>query len=142
LQKLRRGKGIVKDKIILKGMRFYGHHGYFEAEKSLGQWFNVDVEIVLDLSKAALSDALEETINYAALYQVIKRAVEQGRSFDLIEAVAGRIMKGCFQFNKVEAVKVRVEKPQVPLGGPIDYTAVELERTREEWEAQQVEGNS
>ena len=124
----------MQDKIILKGMRFYGYHGNLPAEKALGQWFQVDVELTLDeLSKAAATDALEYTLNYAALYAGIK-LIMQGASVNLIETLAGRIMDNCFQFYKVTAARVRVEKPQAPLGGPLEYAAIELSRSREEWQ--------
>jgi len=127
----------MEDKMILKGMRFYSSHGNLPAEKALGQWFQVDVELSLDdLSKAAATDALEHTLNYVALYAGIKMIME-GPSVNLIETLAGRILDNCFQFYKVTAVRVRVEKPQVPLGGPLDYAAIELYRSRQEWQAAQ-----
>jgi dihydroneopterin aldolase len=124
----------MQDKMILKGMRFYGFHGNLPAEKALGQWFQVDVELTIDdLSKAAATDALEHTLNYAALYAGIKIIVE-GSSVNLLETLAGRIMDICFEFYKVTDARVRVEKPQAPLGGPLEYAAIELVRSRQEWQ--------
>jgi dihydroneopterin aldolase len=134
-----KGEIIVQDTMILKGMRFYGHHGHLEAEKILGQWYEVDVALTMDLSRAAVSDALEDTLNYAALYEVIRLAVERGKDLNLIEALAGRILDCCFQFTRVESVDVQVKKPQVPLGGPVAYAAVQLQRTRSQWENQRRE---
>ena len=119
------------DKIILKGMRFYGRHGCLPAELELGQWFTVDMELTLDLSRAAGSDDLQDTLNYAELYERVKGVVE-GPSVALIEALAGRLIEIAFAFERVEKVKVLLKKPQAPLGGPLDYAAVELERRREE----------
>ena len=56
------------DKIILSGMVFYGFHGMSEAEQELGQRFDVDLVVRLDLSKAGASDMLEDTISYTHLY--------------------------------------------------------------------------
>jgi dihydroneopterin aldolase len=123
----------MQDKMILKGLRFYAQHGQLPAEKALGQWYQIDVELSMDLTKALVSDALEDTLNYAALYEVIKSAV-QGPSLDLIEALAGRILDCCFMFSKVEAAKVCVLKPQAPLKGPLDYAAVEVCRNRQQWQ--------
>ena len=118
-----------KDKIILKGMRFYGWHGCLPAELELGQWFEVDIEVSLDLSNAGKSDDLMETLNYAELYNRIKEVIE-GPSFALIEALASKVLDVCFAFSQVEKAKVLLKKPQVPLGGPLDYAAVEIERRR------------
>ena len=120
-----------QDKIILKGMRFYGYHGYLAAERELGQWFEVDVELTVDISAAADSDDVEYTVNYAEVYAGIK-AVAESESLALIEALAAKIVRACFAFVRVEHVKVLVKKPQAPLGGPLDYAAVEMERSRGE----------
>ncbi|MCL1804532.1 MAG: dihydroneopterin aldolase [Clostridiales bacterium] len=117
------------DKIILKGMRFYGRHGCLPAELELGQWFEVDMELSLDLTKAGKSDDLRDTLNYAELYEGAKAVVE-GPSFALIEALAEKLIGLCFDFSQVEAAKVLLKKPQAPLGGPLDYAAVELVRRR------------
>jgi dihydroneopterin aldolase len=117
------------DKIILKGMRFYGRHGCLPAELELGQWFEVDLELTLDLRKAAKSDDLRDTLNYAEIYSRVKELVE-GPSFALIEALAERVLGICFAFNQVEKAKVLLKKPQAPLGGPLDYAAVEMELSK------------
>ena len=118
-----------KDKIILKGMGFYGHHGWLPAEQDLGQWFEMDLELTLDLSAAGESDDLEKSLSYAEVYDKIK-ALAEGPSFSLIEALAAGVIKICFEFEQVQRAKVVLKKPQVPLGGPLDYAAVEMERSR------------
>ena len=44
------------DKIILNGCRFYGYHGAFVEEQTLGQIFVVDLELAVDLTRASQSD--------------------------------------------------------------------------------------
>lgn len=117
------------DKIILRGMRFHGRHGYLPAERELGQWFEVDLELTLDLSRAGKSDDIQDTLNYADLYDRIKAVVE-GPPFALIEALAEKLIGICFSFEQPESVKILLKKPQAPLGGPLAYAAVELERRR------------
>jgi len=117
------------DKIILKGMRFYGYHGVFPAERELGQWFEADLELTVDLSAAGGSDALANTVNYAEVYGRIKSIME-GAPVDLIETLAAKLIEACFTFIQVEKVRVLLKKPQAPLGGPLDYAAVEIERSR------------
>ena len=58
------------DRIILKGMQFYGFHGVNPEERTLGQTYVVDLEVELDLQPAGRSDNLEDTISYTQLYRV------------------------------------------------------------------------
>ena len=120
-----------EDTILLKGMRFYGYHGVLPEEQVLGQWFEIDVELTTDLSQAGQSDDIAQTINYAEVYTQLKAATE-GSPTALIEALADRLMRVCFTFDGVEKVKICVKKPQAPLGGPLDYCAVTMTRTRED----------
>lgn len=119
-----------QDKIILSGMAFYGYHGANPEEKELGQRFIVDLEVERDLRPAGQRDDLAATVNYSHLYRTVKEVVE-GRSFDLIEAVAEGIATNVLQRFPVDSAMVRVRKPEVPIKGSVlDYAAVEIRRRR------------
>ena len=118
------------DKVILKGMRFFGYHGCLDAERELGQWFVFDLELTMDLSVAGDRDTLTDTLDYAGVYEKVK-SVAEGPPMALIEALAAAVIRACFTFPRVDRVKVLVKKPQAPLGGPLDYAGVEMERSRE-----------
>ena len=126
----------MQDKINLKGMRFFACHGNLPEEKRLGQWFEVDVELTLDLAAAGASDQMGDTLNYVAVYKMVKMIME-GPSVNLIEALASRINYCCLQFDKVEKARVAVRKPQVPLGGPLDYVEAVIERSRRDYPSQE-----
>lgn len=64
------------DKIILKNCRFYGYHGAFAEENMLGQIFVVNAILSVDLSKASLSDELEDTVHYGMVFDCIKNQAE------------------------------------------------------------------
>lgn len=119
------------DVIRLLGMEFYGYHGVFEAEKELGQRFEVDVELHRDLKQAADSDDLDVTLNYVDVYTVVKDIVEE-RTFNLIEAVAEEIASTILSSFPVAGVTVRVRKPHVSLGGLLRTVEVEIERWLED----------
>ena len=53
---------MVSDKLFLEDVRFYGRHGVTRAEQAVGAWFSVDVELALDLTVAARTDSLGETV--------------------------------------------------------------------------------
>jgi dihydroneopterin aldolase len=115
------------DRLILKGMRFYGFHGNRPDEKQLGQWFEIDLIVFTDLTEVAASDDLERGLNYSALYKGIKAIVE-GPSVNLIETLAGRIMDFCLSQPQAAGARVLVKKPQAPLKGPLDYAGAQMER--------------
>ena len=117
------------DQIQIKGLRAFGRHGVFDQEKRNGQTFVVDVVLERDLSDPAASDALGDTVDYATLAQQVADAVRMTR-FDLIEALAGHIADLALADPSVEAVEVRVAKPEAPMQVDLQEVAVVLRRTR------------
>ncbi|HAQ06150.1 MAG TPA: dihydroneopterin aldolase [Bacillus bacterium] len=118
------------DKIHVNQMEFYGYHGVFPEETKLGQRFGVDLTVEVDLSKAGHSDNLEDSINYAELYQACKEVVE-GEPYKLVEAVAERIASIILGlFPSVNKCHVKVIKPDPPIPGHYKSVAVEITRGR------------
>ncbi len=117
----------MTDRIVLTNLRFEGTHGYYEWERAAPQPFEVDVELHLDLAPAGTSDDLAKTVDYGRAYDLVRDVVET-RTFALIEAIAEAIASGLLAAFELEAVVVRVRKPAVQLGGPLDHAAVEIVR--------------
>ena len=93
------------------------------------QPFEVDVELVLDLQRAGVDDDLTRTVDYGKVYEVVQSIVES-TSFRLLEAIAEAISHELLADFDVDEVGVRVRKPAVKLGGPLDYAGVEIRRRR------------
>ncbi len=111
-------------------MEFYGYHGVFPEETRLGQRFVVNLTVETDLSKAGRSDSLEDSINYADLYQTCKEIVE-GEPYKLVEAVAEKIAEAVLErFSTVELCHIKVIKPDPPIPGHYKSVAVEITRGR------------
>ena len=108
-------------------MVFYAHHGYYEAERELGQRFELDIEVTCDLKEAAKNDDLKKTIDYRTVYAIAKDAFEKEK-FKLLESVADRIASQILLTHAVESVLVRVRKPHVPLKGFLDHVEIEIRR--------------
>ena len=118
------------DRIILKGMRFYGYHGVNSEEKALGQSYVVDLEADVDLTVPGATDRLEDTISYTLIYRTVKSVVE-GDSQNLLESVAQTIADRLLAELPLDGVRVRVKKPNPPVkGSVIEYAAVEIYRQR------------
>lgn len=119
----------VADRIVLAGMKFFAHHGALVVERTEGQEFTVDVELEADLAEAARTDDLAHTVDYRLVYDVVKETM-QGESRQLLETLAETIARRLLSLDRVEAVTVRVRKPQVRLPGPLQYSSVEIRRER------------
>ncbi|MHB8158257.1 MAG: dihydroneopterin aldolase [Desulfocucumaceae bacterium] len=118
------------DRIILKGMKFYGNHGVLAHEKELGQVFEVDVELSLDLKPAGASDDLNLSVSYADVFGAVEEVVT-GRAMNLIEAVAERIATVILErFGTVREVGITLKKPSAPVMGAFEYMGVQITRGR------------
>lgn len=117
------------DRIVLKDMAFYAHHGVLPEERQRGQVFFVDVEVECDLHPAGHSDDLRDTLDYRAVYRCVQ-AVLTGPPRALLESVAEEVAHRLLELPPVQAVWVEVRKPHVDLGGPVGFAAVRIERRR------------
>jgi 7,8-dihydroneopterin aldolase/epimerase/oxygenase len=116
--------------IELRSLVVFGHHGYLEEERRLGQRFLVDLWVDVQGS-ADETDRIEETVDYRRLAALV-REVFGGRERLLLEGLAGAIADGILErFATVERARVRVRKPDVVLDPPVEYAAVVVERVRE-----------
>jgi dihydroneopterin aldolase len=116
------------DRIELRGMSFYGHHGVREAERDQTQEFRVDIEVDADLAEAGQSDRLADTIDYTKVRDAVRDVIE-GPSRQLLESLAGAIAERVLSMPRVSAVSVRVAKRPASMQ-PIDAAAVQIKRTR------------
>jgi 7,8-dihydroneopterin aldolase/epimerase/oxygenase len=119
----------MTDRIVLRNIRLQGRHGYYDHELESEQPFEVDVELVLNLQPAGLDDDLEQSVDYARVYEVVSQIVES-TSYRLLEALAEAISHEILADFPVDEVGVRLRKPAVQLGGPLDYAGVEVWRRR------------
>ena len=111
--------------IELEGMEFKAYHGCLEQEKVRGNEFVVDFRGELDLSAAAGSDNLNDTLNYAEIYDIV--AEEMSVPSELLENVAGRILKAIEkQFPQLVSFSVRVSKKRPPVDGVTQWSRVTL----------------
>ncbi len=118
------------DRIELMGMEFFGYHGCLDVERSLGQKFIVDAKLYFSLDRAGKSDALEDTVNYAAVFATIRSIVE-GEPVKLIECLAERIAAELLAVYPLDAVGIAVHKPAAPIAGRFADVNVQIRRSRQ-----------
>jgi len=98
------------DKIFIKNLRVIGILGVNPYEQRKPQRIRISLEVTTDISEAAKNDDVKQTIDYSTLSHHINDYIDTNRFFTieaLIEALAQEILK----FDRVNAVKLRIEKP-------------------------------
>ena len=120
------------DHIVMSEMRFHGYVGVFPEEKERGQIFIVSCDMLFDKIPGAVTDRLEDTVDYAAVYEVIKEEVTTSKC-DLIEhlayEIAGKVLKVS---DLIKSVEITVSKPEAPVNGNFKTMLTRITRERGE----------
>ncbi|MEO5832883.1 MAG: dihydroneopterin aldolase [Nakamurella sp.] len=111
----------MTDSITLTGLEVFGRHGVFEFERDRGQPFVVDVTVWMDLTRAATSDDVADTLHYGELAAYAAEVIA-GEPRDLIETVASEIADGVMARWPALAVEVTLHKPTAPI--PLEFADV------------------
>ena len=117
------------DRLAIKGIEVFGHHGVFDFERRDGQPFVVDLVLGVDTRPAAASDELADTVDYGALTLRVKEAVESD-PVDLVETVAQRVADVCLSDDRVGWAEVTLHKPQAPIEAAFHDVALTIHRSR------------
>jgi dihydroneopterin aldolase len=112
--------------VELAGLEIPGRHGVEDRERGSEQPFLYDVE--LELAEPVVDD-IAHTADYREVAALV-REVSERRQFKLIESLAAAVAEALLERFAAERVRVRVRKPEVRLGAPLDYTAATVERSR------------
>ena len=106
---------LTESYICLHEVRFYAFHGVMPQERSVGGEFLVSVKVGYPLEKAMISDDVADTLNYAELYELVKKEMMQPSG--LLEHVMGRIVEAIEKaFPEVASVEVKIKKVNPPMG--------------------------
>lgn len=118
------------DSINIVDLEIFANHGVFAEENALGQKFLVSATLYADLRAAGASDALEDSIDYGAVCHLIDARV-RATQFKLIERVAQDVAETVLAaYPAVARIAVEVKKPWAPIGLPLSYASVRIERSR------------
>lgn len=120
----------MSDSIEIKGIRGFGYHGVFDHERENGQEFLVDISLNVDLQKAAVSDLVEDTVDYGSVCNLVLGAIV-GPPVALIEKLASHIADLLLSnYLLIDSVVVVVHKPQAPVEVDFEDIAIRIERSR------------
>jgi dihydroneopterin aldolase len=112
--------------VELAGLELAGRHGVEDWEREQEQPYLYDLE--LEFAEPA-TDRIEETVDYREVVELV-RAVSESRQFQLLESIAAAVADALLERFPLERARVRVRKPQVQLGVPVEHTAASVERSR------------
>ena len=110
--------------ITIQGIRLYAYHGHLPEEAKLGGHFIVNVWVTIDTSIVEITDDLNDTVDYVKIIAIVKE--QMAIRSDMIEHPAKRIVDAILPLNKVEKVKVEVEKIQPPIDVSFDKISVTI----------------
>jgi dihydroneopterin aldolase len=105
----------MSDSIALRGIRVFGRHGANPGERDVPQPFDVDVHLEIDLAAARRSDALADTLDYAALHRTIVRIVTT-TSYALLERLGDDLLASILTDARVARASVSIAKPALLAG--------------------------
>jgi len=109
--------------IELKKMLFHAYHGVMKQELIVGNTFQVDLKLFLDLSQAVQTDNLEDTVNYADIFNLVKE--EMATPSHLLEHIAGRIVQKIKQkYPAISKITIRLAKLNPPVQGEVQEAAI------------------
>lgn len=110
------------------GLEIFGFHGVLPEEREQGQRFLYDITVIAH-DAGTRTDKLNDTIDYTAVVACVQE-ISAKRRFNLIEALAATIADELIARFDASRVRVRVCKPEVELGVPVEFTAATVERSR------------
>jgi 7,8-dihydroneopterin aldolase/epimerase/oxygenase len=115
----------MTQKIEIRGLRIFGHHGVMEHERKNGQYFVVDAKIWIDSERAAATDDISNTVSYAEIAQLISKNVGKN-PVNLLETLSQRLADEVLFAASPWATKVKitVSKPDAPIDLFFDTVAV------------------
>lgn len=120
------------DKILIRNLKIFAHHGVLDEEKANGQYFIFDIDAFVDISLPCKTDRVEDTVNYALMVERITDIFTSQKD-DLIERAAQRVADGLFEeFERISALRILLKKPDAPIDADFEWVGVEINRKRED----------
>ncbi|WP_088329823.1 dihydroneopterin aldolase [Lacimicrobium sp. SS2-24] len=113
------------DKIVIEGLRLESLIGVYDWERTAPRPLRVDLTLELDLSAAARSDNVVDTIDYARVAEILEKVAQQSQYF-LLEALANAMLNALFENFTLHKATLKLSKPDILANA--DNVAIELTR--------------
>ena len=120
----------MNDYIEIDNLVVFANHGVFHEEKVMGQRFMISLKLYSDISVAANTDDITQSINYGEVCGFVIDFTKTHRA-KLIEKAAQDIAYALLdKYSLLQKVEVQVKKPWAPIGLPLDNVLVNVTRGR------------
>lgn len=116
--------------VEITGLSLYTHHGVSEAEREVGQRLVLDLRLDVGDTDATVTDAIEDTVDYAEVCQLVALIAQQ-RSHKTLERLCSTIADRLLGDYELEGVWVKATKPEPPIALSVDEVSVEVWREAE-----------
>ena len=116
--------------ITVEGIRVFAYHGHLPEESKLGGHFIVNIWVTADTTKVEKSDDLNDTVDYVKIIEIVKQ--QMAIRSDMIEHPARRIVDAILLLQKVQKVKVEVQKITPPIDATFDKISVTIKAERKD----------
>jgi dihydroneopterin aldolase len=124
------------DKIFIRALKAEAVIGIFDWERQVKQTVLIDIELSADIRKAALSDSVDDTLNYKRVAKRVLAFVEASK-FHLVEALAEHVAMLILEEFGVAWVSIVLSKPGAIRTSRDVGVALERDRSRlDEWRTQ------
>ena len=114
--------------ITVEGIRVFAYHGHLPEEEKLGGHFMVNVWVTTDTTEVEKTDDLSDTVDYVKIIEIVKK--QMAIRSNMIEHPARRIADAILSLNKVQKVKVEVQKIAPPIDAVFDKISVTIKAER------------
>lgn len=116
------------DRITIRNLEVFAHHGVFPEETALGQKFVLNLTLYLNTRRAGRSDALEDSIHYGEVSHFASKFLQE-HTWKLLESVAEQLARALLlTYPLLEQVDVEIQKPWAPIGLPLETVSVAIHR--------------
>ncbi|MEP5256005.1 MAG: dihydroneopterin aldolase [Winogradskyella arenosi] len=116
-------------KIKVENIRVFANHGCLKEETAIGSDYRVDLVIKANLKTSAVSDELNDTVDYVLLNKVVRE--EMAIPSKLLETVAKRILDRVFEEESlITKATVTVSKINPPIGGDVEMVRIKMSQKR------------
>jgi dihydroneopterin aldolase len=120
----------MSDRVFVAGLALHAYHGVMAHEANIGQSFELDLALDIDLAEASQTDKLVHTVGYDQVVDIASRAFCSKR-YRLIEAAAGAVADAILEhFSRVSAVRITVHKRHAPIAATFSDVGVTVTRSR------------
>ena len=115
------------DKVLIRGLTLEALIGVYPEERLAPQRLVLDVDIETDLTAAAKSDCVADTVDYGKVSEQLKQIAATSQ-YQLLESLSGELINHILDNYRCSAVTITMYKPDIMPDGT--NVAIQMTRTQ------------